>query len=287
MWARRAPSRRLRCAVHSAALVGSISLGASALAACGSNAGSLSVQHTVLGSVLGDSQGRVVYAYTQDPPSATTCVDDCAHDWPPVMAAGKPVAGDGVSARLISTVRRPGGARQLAYRGHPLYRWAGDRSPGDVRGQAVGAIWFVVRPDGSLLRAPSPATGTFSGNAPTSLTLIRSPLGPIVADATGAPVYMFKDDGPNASACISLWCSTDWPPATAEGAPTGAPGITGKVGTLRRPDGLTQLSLAGHPLYNFAGDLHPGDLRGQALAGDWFVLDGAGQPIHLPAPAGR
>ncbi len=155
---------------------------------------------------------------------------------------------------LVGTVRRPGGGLQLAYAGHPLYRWAGDRRPGDVRGQAVGAIWFVVRPDGSLLQAASPTPATFAGNARTSLTLIRSPVGQIVADATGAPLYMFKDDGPNATPA-RRYGARPTGHGRSRGAPHGRSRDHGSAGHVHRPEGLVQLSMAGHPLYTFAGDL--------------------------------
>ena len=54
------------------------------------------------------------------------------------------------------------------------------------------------------------------------------------------------------------------------------------VGTLRRPDGSTQLSYGGHPLYTYNGDVSPGVVMGQAIDQDgglWYVLDAKGQQI--------
>ena len=54
------------------------------------------------------------------------------------------------------------------------------------------------------------------------------------------------------------------------------------VGTLRRPDGSTQLSYGGHPLYTYNLDVTPGMVTGQAIDQDgglWYVLNARGQQI--------
>ena len=43
---------------------------------------------------------------------------------------------------------------QVTYNGHPLYRFAADTSPGNVRGQgltAFGAKWYVLGTDGKQI----------------------------------------------------------------------------------------------------------------------------------------
>ena len=40
--------------------------------------------------------------------------------------------------------------------------------------------------------------------------------------------------------------------------------------------------LGGHPLYTFAGDLHPGDARGEGIGRDWFLIS----PDGLSVPHG-
>ncbi len=58
----------------------------------------------------------------------------------------------------MATIRRPdGGKLQLTYDGHPLYRYAGDRSKADANGQGVGGQWFVVKAGGGeAQRTPVP-----------------------------------------------------------------------------------------------------------------------------------
>ena len=54
------------------------------------------------------------------------------------------------------------------------------------------------------------------------------------------------------------------------------------VGMLRRPDGSTQLSYGGHPLYTYDLDATPGIVTGQAINQDgglWYVLNGKGKQV--------
>jgi predicted lipoprotein with Yx(FWY)xxD motif len=99
-----------------------------------------------------------------------------------------------------------------------------------------------------------------------------------VVDGTGRTVYVFDQDVPGATtsactgACASLWH------AVPAGSPTPA-GLTGAVGSIRGTDGGQQATLAGHPLYTYAGDSAAGQTSGQGVMGIWWVVDPAGQEI--------
>jgi hypothetical protein len=50
----------------------------------------------------------------------------------------------------VATVKRPdGGGLQLTYDGHPLYRYSGDQSTADAKGEGVGGQWFSVKAAGA------------------------------------------------------------------------------------------------------------------------------------------
>jgi predicted lipoprotein with Yx(FWY)xxD motif len=71
------------------------------------------------------------------------CYDEYANDWPPVVIAGiEQIAADLAPNLGLST--RQDGRQQVTYQGMPLYRYAADRAPGDMRGQGLGNVWFVV-----------------------------------------------------------------------------------------------------------------------------------------------
>ena len=46
---------------------------------------------------------------------------------------------------------------------------------------------------------------------------------------------------------------------------TAGPGITGKLGTIKRSDGTTQVTYDGHPLYTYVGDTAPGQAFGNGI----------------------
>jgi predicted lipoprotein with Yx(FWY)xxD motif len=104
-----------------------------------------------LGEILVDSQGRTMYLFEKDESGKSNCSGACAEEWPPVTTQGAPKAGSGVSASMISTVKRDDGSTQVVFDGHPLYLYAGDAMPGDVNGNEVvefGAEWYALHPDG-------------------------------------------------------------------------------------------------------------------------------------------
>lgn len=112
----------------------------------------LAVGATELGDVLVDGDGMTLYLFTQDPDGESVCEDDCLAAWPPLLVEDDPTPGDGVDESLVSTITRDEGAIQVTYDGAPLYTWASDQEPGDVTGQGVQDVWFVVAPDGSAIR---------------------------------------------------------------------------------------------------------------------------------------
>ena len=111
----------------------------------------LQTQHTSIGTVLTDGDGRVVYVYLRDTPDASRCLDACARAWPALTAAGGVAAGTGVRAP-VGTAPGIGGTSQVTVAGRRLYTYSHDVEPGDTTGQAVGGVWFVVSPDGSPIR---------------------------------------------------------------------------------------------------------------------------------------
>jgi len=120
------------------------------------SAASVKLVSTKLGKVLADAQGRTLYLFEADKGAMSACGGACANIWPPLTVGGgsKPVAGKGVSAKLLGTTTRPGGGRQVTYDGHPLYYYAADQHPGDTTGQGLdqfGAEWYVLAPKGTAI----------------------------------------------------------------------------------------------------------------------------------------
>jgi predicted lipoprotein with Yx(FWY)xxD motif len=62
-----------------------------------------------------------------------------------------------------------------------------------------------------------------------------------------------------------------------------------KLGTVRRPDGRTQVTFKGRPLYSFDGDAKPGEANGEGFkdVGTWHaakVAAASAPPAPEPAP---
>jgi predicted lipoprotein with Yx(FWY)xxD motif len=116
-------------------------------------------------------------------------------------------------------------------------------------------------------------------------------LGKIVVDGAGRTLYVFDKDtaNPSKSNCDGD-CAANWPPVPAG---TDAPQLDGVdasvVGTVTRTDGTKQLTLAGHPLYQFAKDMKPGDVMGQGFFnGVWWVVGPDGNKITTAtSPTGK
>jgi predicted lipoprotein with Yx(FWY)xxD motif len=132
--------------------------------------------------------------------------------------------------------------------------------------------------------APVPAaTGDPVSAQPTSL-------GTILVDGTGRTVYDFANDTNGVSTCEDAACTANWPFVPAPSAlPASLPGVAGALGSTSRQDGTRQLTVAGHPVYTFAGDSLPGQTNGQGQTlngGVWTVVSPAGAPITNATRAG-
>jgi predicted lipoprotein with Yx(FWY)xxD motif len=98
------------------------------------------VANTPLGRVVVDSNGRTLYLFEKDKNRRSACSGRCAKFWPPLLTHGKPVARAGAKQSLLGTIRRANGSQQVTYAGHPLYRNAQDRRPGQTKGE--GSLLF-------------------------------------------------------------------------------------------------------------------------------------------------
>lgn len=133
----------------------------------GGRSAAVSVRNSVLGQILVDAQGRTLYLFKADSQGVSACGGACAVAWPPLLAHGNSIVAGGADRSLVSTIRRPSGARQLTYNRHPLYLFAGDQKPGDVNGQGVtafGALWYALSPPGNQVSSSPSGSGAGAGS---------------------------------------------------------------------------------------------------------------------------
>ena len=110
----------------------------------------VSVATTDLGDVLVDQDGMTLYMFVpdQEHDGKPTCYDDCAEAWPALEAASGALPGEGADESLLGTVKRKDGTQQVTYNDLPLYHFSGDKKAGDVNGQGLSDVWWVVGPAG-------------------------------------------------------------------------------------------------------------------------------------------
>ncbi len=97
------------------------------------------------GSYLTNETFFTLYRYLSDPQNKdiSTCTGQCANVWPPFYAENLTVNPD-LRSGDFNVITREGGAKQLTYKGWPLYLYTGDTKPFQTNGQSVNGLWFVV-----------------------------------------------------------------------------------------------------------------------------------------------
>jgi predicted lipoprotein with Yx(FWY)xxD motif len=263
---------RLACAGALAALAVAGPFAAQTALAAGAE---VKVAKTPLGDVLVGPNGLTLYMFTKDVNGESTCYDQCATAWPPLLTDDKPVAGKGVNVDLLGTTTRKDGKLQVTYNGLPLYYWFQDKKAGDVRGQDVGKVWYVVASDGSVNK-----------QVMARVQMAKSPIGNVLVGPNGRTLYMFKNDKKNESACYDK-CAENWPPLLTDVKPLADTGVNARLlGTAARTDGKLQVTYNGMPLYYWVNDKAAGDLLGQDVGKVWYVVAPNGRVITRAAPLG-
>jgi predicted lipoprotein with Yx(FWY)xxD motif len=118
-------------------------------------AASVAVKSGLHGTYITDGSGRTLYMFAVDTNGKSSCNGSCATIWPPLTTGGAPQAMSGVTASMLTTVKRDDGSTQVVYNGHPLYYYVSDRSPGETTGQGLnlnGGLWWIVSPSGNAIQ---------------------------------------------------------------------------------------------------------------------------------------
>jgi predicted lipoprotein with Yx(FWY)xxD motif len=83
-------------------------------------------------------------------------------------------------------------------------------------------------------------------------------------------LYYLKSETTGTIMCTGS-CATTWPPLLLTAGATSAAAGSGldasKLGTIDRPDGGTQVTYDGRPLYLYVGDTSSGQATGQGVGG--------------------
>lgn len=146
----------------------------------------------------------------------------------------------------------------------PVGRWA-----------ATAFTILILLLLGFSLAAGGPASRSGgSSNALLKVTKIHGVS--VLTNAAGYTLYWFAPDTPSKSACFGT-CAAYWPPVT--GRAIAGRGVTGKLGTIGRTGGGTQVTYDGHPVYTYVGDSAPGQSTGNNVnlnGGFWYEMAASG-----------
>ncbi len=135
----------------------------------------------------------------------------------------------------------------------------------------------------------APAATQASAAAPTGPATVdvaqNDKFGSILVDDKGMSLYLFTNDTPNTSTCYDK-CATFWPPLLTAGSAVAGTGVdASKFGTTTRKDGTTQVTYNSWPLYYFSKDKQAGDVAGQGVTNNWYVVSPTGDAIKSAAQA--
>lgn len=156
-----------------------------------------------------------------------------------------------------------------------------------IIGAALAATVAIAIAGCSGSDAPAEPDGGSTAAAPdqpattaVSLAVTSTSAGDVITDANGATLYMFDPDEGGTPTCSDS-CAINWPPLIVDEAPSaGAGADAALIGTAERADGTTQATYGGWPLYYFVQDAAAGDVNGQGVGGNWWVVGPDGQPIR-------
>ncbi|MBT2534983.1 hypothetical protein [Arthrobacter sp. ISL-69] len=105
------------------------------------------------GQIVVAANGMSVYFFTKDVKDSGTsaCTGGCIAAWPPVLTESASPAVDGVTG-TVGTIATPEGKKQVTINGLPVYYYIQDKAAGDITGQGVNDVWYLVSPGGEMVK---------------------------------------------------------------------------------------------------------------------------------------
>lgn len=207
------------------------------------------------GKIMTDSNGRSLYFFSDDAGDTSTCYGACATAWP-IFYSKNLTLSDGLKSADFATITRTDGSKQTTYKGWPLYYFQNDAKAGDVNGDPVGRIWYVAKPDYTVMIANAQLVGNDGKLYDSLYTADTKGLTRYMVDDHGHTLYTFKNDSFNINKFTKADYSNNsvWPIDTLSN-------IASFPSTLNKADfgnisvvGRNQLTYKGRPLYFFGTD---------------------------------
>jgi predicted lipoprotein with Yx(FWY)xxD motif len=245
---------------HYSRVVFSLLFGAYLLLACDKDknedaapAPAIQLTNTSLGNVMTDERGMTLYFFANDFDGKSACTGNCLSAWP-VFYRENPALATGLNAADFTIITRADGTKQTAYKGWPLYYYAQDKKSGDVTGENVNKVWFVAKPDYTIMMSSAQLVGN-NGKSYTSQYAEGTGVTAYFVDSKGVTLYAFKPDKFNTNTYTKSDFSNNatWP--LFEESLKEVPSVLNKAdfGSIT-VFGRNQLTYKGWPLYYFGPD---------------------------------
>ncbi|MEL6562353.1 MAG: hypothetical protein AAFQ94_29545, partial [Bacteroidota bacterium] len=246
------------------------------------NAGNVTLtENATLGNILTDGNGVTLYFFSNDADGQSACSGGCLDAWPVFYAADLQV-GAGLDINDFDVITGTDGNNQTTYKGWPLYYFApnGDaviEAAGATAGEGVGNVWFVAKPDYTVMLASGQLTGLDDVNYTGDYEPGEGQTSYFV-DAEGNTIYIFTPDfnGVNTFTAEDFSNNSVWPiyETTLDQIPSTL--NRGDFATITVGD-RTQLTYKGWPLYFFGNDQGRGETKGVSVPapGVWPVATGS------------
>ncbi len=115
------------------------------------------------GQILTDEEGKTLYFFSRDFKNTSNCQGGCLNAWPSFYAEDLTL-DEGLDEADFAIITRSNGEKQTTYKGWPLYYFANDTEPGMVNGEGVNDIWWVGKPDYTVMMANAQLFGADGKN---------------------------------------------------------------------------------------------------------------------------
>ncbi|WP_031528530.1 hypothetical protein [Dyadobacter crusticola] len=210
-----------------------------------------------LGKVLTDKNGKTLYFFTKDAGNTSVCTGPCLAAWP-VFSVANPASlklDAGLKASDFANITRTDGATQTTYKGWPLYYFANDAAPGEVKGEGVNNAWYVAKTKYTVMLSNAQLVGNDGKSYKADYTEGTAET-QFLVDSLGRTLYAFARDSsmnnnftnndPTHDATWPIYevSSIDEIPSALDKTQFGTITVFGKK----------QLTYKGWPLYYFGAD---------------------------------
>jgi predicted lipoprotein with Yx(FWY)xxD motif len=212
-----------------------------------------------LGNYLADKNGHTLYFFSDDANGQNNCAGGCAALWAAYSASNLTAAQIDAGLKLtdFGSITITGGT-QLTYKGWPLYTYTPNGTPeaaGQTTGDGVGGIWFVAKPDYSIMLANWQLIGANGIHYKSDYTT-GDGNSIYFTDAVGRTLYIFKKDSANHNKFTKSDFSNDATFPIYDTVTTlSIPSVLDKTQfTSTSVFGKVQLTYKGWPLYFYGAD---------------------------------